>query len=351
MPSILAAASLLVAFGTIAQSPSEATSAEAAASAALGETAGGAASAASATLDPAAEENRSNSLLAPPPAGMKVASILAGGGGYQFKTDLSNGGSLALTRLAAGTQVRVAFTDQFSLGLNFGFRYDDYDWGGDVFPAVTPPSGGSLAPWGSIYTVGIGAIMNWQLDERWTLSAGPLFQFSGESDVDAGDAFSGGGIVGAAYRFDDDLLVGGGVGVLTRIEDDPLVFPQIVLDWRINDRFRLTTQGGPTAVVRQGIELVYTPAKPLEFALGGRAEYLRFRLGGQDVAPDGIGEEQSYPLWLRAGWRPLPQLRVDVYAGVTIWSEFKLSDSSGGVLGKDTLDPAPFVAAYVSWTF
>lgn len=300
-----------------------------------------------APVNPVTGQNTTNSLLAPPPPDQKITTIVVGGGGYQFRTDLDDGGSLALTRAVAGTQVRYAFTDTLALGLNFGFRFDRYEWGGDAFPALGP----SADPWRDIFTVGIGAVMNWQVDDRWTVSGGPIFQFSGESSVEAGDAFSGGGLVGAAYRVNDDLLIGGGVGVVTRIEDDPLVFPQIVLDWRISDAWRLTTRGGPTAVLRQALELVYAPDKQLEFAVGARGEYLRFRLDDQAIAPDGIGEEESVPMWLRASWKPLPRLRLDLYAGVTIWSQFTVSDSVGGVVARDTLEPAPFVAGYVSWTF
>jgi hypothetical protein len=276
------------------------------------------------------------------------AQVVVGGAAvYQFRTDFEDGGDLATTRLSLGTQFRFLFNEQLSLGLNLGYRFDRYEFGGNVFPSL----GTRVTPWRDIQTLGLGAVLVWRLDDRWTLSGGPIGQFSGEESVDAGDAASGGGLIAASYRFNESLLLGGGVGVLSRIEDDPAVFPIILVNWRITDELRLSSQGGPTAVLREGMELIWSPAPPLELALGARYEYVRFRLSEGNTFSDGIGEEMAIPVWLRASWIVTPSVRLDFFGGVAPWGEIKLSDSTGGVLAEADLDPAPFIAGYLSIQF
>lgn len=286
-------------------------------------------------------------LIAPPGAGMKSQVIVGGAAAYQFRTDFDDGGSLATTRFGLGTQFRLVFSEQLSLGLNLGYRFDRYSFNGDVFPSL----GSNVDPWRDIQTIGLGAVLVWRIDEQWTLSGGPIGQFSGEESVDVGDAASGGGLVAASYKVSDALLLGGGVGVLSRIEDDPLIFPVILVEWQINDSLRLSTRGGPTAVLREGLELIWSPVKQVELALGARYEYVRFRLGEGNTFSDGIGEEAAVPVWIRASWLATPNIRLDFFGGVAPWSEIKLSDSSGGVLAESDLDPAPFVAGYLSIRF
>jgi hypothetical protein len=306
----------------------------------------------SAVASPAAQadavlEDDARSLLAPPPTSKAVQGVIAGGGGYQFRTNFDDGGDLAITRFVAGAQFRLVFTEQVSLGLNLGYRFDRYEFGGNVFPAL----GSNVDPWRDIHTLGLGAIVNWAIDDRWSVSGGPIAQFAGESDVDVDDAASIGGIVATSYKVSDTLLLGGGIAVLSQIEDDVLVFPTILLDWKINDALRLTTRGGPTAVVRQGLELVYAPHKELEFAFGGRYETERFRLSSDNAFSDGVGEQSAVPIWLRASWLPMPTLRFDLFMGVTPWSQITLEDRDGNELAQDDVDWAPFVGGYVSWAF
>jgi len=286
-------------------------------------------------------------LIAPPPSGERAQAIVGGAAAYQFRTDFEDGGDLATTRFALGTQFRFAFSEQLSLGLNLGYRFDRYEFGGNVFPSLGP----GVNPWRDIQTVGLGAVLAWRLDDQWTLSGGPIGQFSGEESVDAGDAASGGGLIAASYRVSESLLLGGGVGVLSRIEDDPAVFPIILVEWRINDQLRLSTRGGPTAVLREGAELIWSPVKQLELALGARYEYVRFRLSEGNTFSDGIGEEQAIPIWLRASWLPTANIRLDFFGGLAPWGEIKLSDRSGDVLAEADLDPAPFIAGYLSIGF
>jgi hypothetical protein len=98
-----------------------------------------------------------------------------------------------------------------------------------------------------------------------------------------------------------DSTVGGGIGVLTQLEDDPLVFPVIIINWNFSEDWRVTSRlFGPAG--RQGAEVVWNFHKDWEAAFGAAYKDSRFRLDDSGVAPNGVGEETSIPVWLRLGY-------------------------------------------------
>ncbi|HMN97071.1 MAG TPA: hypothetical protein PKC43_11490 [Phycisphaerales bacterium] len=287
------------------------------------------------------------SLIAPPETEGPFKVIVAGTTGYQFRTDLDSGGDFALTRFAAGAQFRAKLAERISLGVELGYRFERYSFGGDVFPGL----GSGFRPWRDIHTVSLGIVPTFALDDRWTLSAGFIGQAAGEAQADVDDSTSLGGLVGVAYRVSDTLILGGGVAIVSPIEDDVKVFPTFLVEWKINEQLRVASRGGPTNVLGGGVELVYQPQSALEFAFGARWEYNRFRLTEDGSVPKGIGEVEGLPLWLRASWWPTDRIRLDLLGGVTVAGEMKLSDRDGGVLASSDFDPAPFVGLYLIWSF
>jgi len=288
-----------------------------------------------------------NSLLAPPDERPGFRTIVAGGARYQFKSDLDDGGDVSVTRVDTGVQSQFELTDRIGLGLNLGYRFDRYEFSNDSFGDLAL----GRAPWRDIHTLGLAAILNFELANRWTVSVGALGQFAGEAQADADDSFGYGGVVGVTHRFSDSLLIGLGVGILQPIEDDVKVFPSFVLEWKLNDVLRISTQAGPTAVLRDGIELVYSGVPSWELAFGANYETSRFRLTEDAVISEGIGEDTLIPLWLRASWVAHPSLRVHLFTGVTVYQEFTISDRDGRELTDDTADPALTLGAYVSYRF
>lgn len=321
--------------------------------AALGQTAPTAPPETTTSAPPAANSANSTgateatSLLAPPDERPGFKTIVAGGARYQFKSDLDDAGDVSVTRVDTGVQSQFELTERIGLGVNLGYRFDRYEFSNDSFGDL----GLGRAPWRDIHTLGLAAILNFELDDRWTVSVGALGQFAGEAQADAGDSFGYGGVIGVAHRFSDTLLVGLGVGVLQPIEDDVKLFPSFVLEWKLNEVLRVSTQAGPTAVLRDGIELVYNGLPNWELALGANYQTSRFRLTEDAAVSDGIGEDTMVPLWLRASWVALPGLRLHLFTGVTVYEEFTISDRNGLKLTDETVDPSLTVGAYVSYRF
>jgi hypothetical protein len=251
---------------------------------------------------------------------------------YLLETDLDGGGTVDIARINGAVGADFELSEDMKLGVNFALEFDKYDFGGvsDLGPD----------PWDDILFLTMGAQLQFALTDQWLLWGGPVVQFAREDGADWDDAVTGGGTIGATYIVNERLVIGGGVGIASKLEDDVLVFPVITLDWQIHDRWRLTSNAGPEGIVGVGLELVYEISDAWEAGFGGRYEYRRYRLDGSGTAPDGIGEETSFPLWGRISYTFNENFGLDLFLGVGLAGELKLENSSGVRLADADYDPA-----------
>jgi hypothetical protein len=266
--------------------------------------------------------------------------------GYEhlFETDLDGPGEFEVDRYGFRLGVQSRIGRDLELRARVGYQIADYDF------SSTPGFAG-VDPWDDIHTLSIGAELQWSLTNDWRIFAGPVFGFSREDGADWDDAFTGGGLFGATKIVNEDLVIGGGLVGTSRIEDDVLLVPIIILDWKINETLRLTTQGGVGLTGGTNLELVYTPGGNWEFGFGGQYAYRRFRIDGTGASDDGVGEDKSLPLWARASYRFNPNFSVDLYGGVALAGEVQIEDSGGHNIGDSDYDPAPFAGVAVRISF
>jgi hypothetical protein len=270
---------------------------------------------------------------------------VSGGAAYQLESDLDDGGDFSVFRAGADLSGDFTLSPTLRLGLGVGYGFDSYDFSSTTSLGVDP--------WEDIHTVNFSGRVGWDFADRWTAHFGGLVNFSGE-DAEWSDAVTGGGLIAASYKVTDSLTLGGGVGIVSQIEDDAQFFPVIIVDWKINEMFHLGTATRPTvpsATSRGGLEFICTPNDEWEFAVGGRYDVRRFRLDDEGVAPDGVGEDVSLPLWFRAGYKFNENIRFDAFTGFAAFSELTLDDSDGDELANDDADPALFFGGSVSIKF
>jgi outer membrane receptor protein involved in Fe transport len=265
-----------------------------------------------------------------------VRLFVEGGGVHQLETDLDAGGDFDVTRLFV--QPGITWTPDPRLSISFSGAYarDEYDFGGG-------PGFAALRPWEDVEGVRAGASIRWSLDDAWTIFAIPSLRFAAETGADLDDGLTGGAIAGASYRVNDRLSIGPGLGVFSDLEDSASVFPVLLLDWRITDTLSLRTGRGLGASRGPGLSLVWDFAEDWSLAIGGRFERFRFRLDDSGVAPDGVGEDESIPLFCGVTWTMSEQAEVSVIGGVSVAGELTLEDEDGRTLASDDYDPAGFV--------
>lgn len=257
----------------------------------------------------------------------KVTFSLTGEGSFTSDADLSDEGSVAVTRVGPLLGVRIApretsFFD-FSLGAEFSF----YDFDGATGLAADGDPADNFAE----YLV--GARYTGQVNEDWWWFAGGNASWAAEDGADLGDGFTASGIVGATYAVNERLSIGGGLVVRSRIEDDPLIYGLPVINWRINEQWTLET-------LSNSLRLTYAPSEDWAVYVAGGWESREYRLGDEGPLPDGVMRDDRIPIVLGAVIRPGENIELDIAAGSTVWSEFEFRDSTGAEIAEADADPA-----------
>ncbi|MBN2433011.1 MAG: hypothetical protein JXQ27_16185 [Acidobacteria bacterium] len=263
-----------------------------------------------------------------PGQGLGWSAFVEGAYLHQLSGDVDEGGRYDVDRAAIRAGVMWMPDFRRSVSLSFGYGFAGFDFEGNNGLA-------SLNPWDDVHSFGVGAFIRWGLDTRWTLFLAPTVRWTAEQGTDWGDAMTGGGFVGFAYRFGDRLTLGPGVGVLSELEDSASVFPVLFVNWRITDRLGLETGGGLGATQGPGLTLNYDVSPTWRLFMGGRYDKLRFRLDESGPAPAGVGGNRSVPLFGGVTVNLNAQARLTLMAGVDVGGELLLDDEDGRRLSAD----------------
>lgn len=267
---------------------------------------------------------------------------IEGGFAAQQEADFSDAaGGFSVDRefISAGLDYRWSFRD--SVGVSIGGGNADYDFSGTV----------GAAPWGKIEDRRISFSGRFALGETGSIFIIPTLRLNGESDARSSDSRSWGVMGGVAWRLDENLTIGPGIGVFGRIEDSTRVFPILLIDWNIGERWNLSTGRGLAASQGPGLTLSYRLAEAWSLRLTGRYEEIQFRLGDRGPAPGGVGTDQAIPLVLGAAWEPNPSVALSVFAGMEFGGGLELKDAAGRVLWTQDYDPAPLLGATFAFRF
>ena len=178
----------------------------------------------------------------------------------------------------------------------------------------------------------------------------PSLEMSGESGADFDESLGYGAVAAAIRRFDENLRLGVGLGAFRRIDKNSF-FPFLAVRWRITDRVTLANpfRAGPTGPA--GLELVVDLGDGWEIGAGGAWRSYRFRLDREGAVPNGIGETEQLPVFLRAGMQMRHTLRLDFYLGAALAGELTLKNSAREDLVVDDFDAAPFAGVSLSGEF
>jgi len=279
------------------------------------------------------------------------STFLVGGGVvWQAPATFTGGGDLSILRAYGAVDVSTPVDRGMavSAGIEWDGNWYDFGTGTPLGNAI-----GGADPWDTIVnaTVNLGTTI--RVDSDWTVLLQGFVSTNGEDGAEFSDTITGGGFGAFSYRMGPDFNLGLGIIGSSRIEDDPLIVPVILIDWELEQGIRLSNVDAPQAFpTGPGIELVFDVSKECHVAFGGRWSYQRFRLddAGPAARSDGVGEDQSIPLWVRSGWRR-GAARMDVVFGFNAMQELTISDSSGDQLAAADMNPAILLGAFFSVDF
>jgi len=251
---------------------------------------------------------------------------------YSGSSDIDGGGDVS----SWGVVVRGGADRSFGAGHRVGFAvtYDYADYSFD-----NPKAFGGVAPWGAVRRYGVAVPLAFNLGDGWMLGASPSVDWLGETGADQGESLSYGALLSAMRVFADGNRIGFGAGVYRRLEETS-VFPVLLIDWRLADRWRLINPLPTGPFGGAGLELDYLMDSGWSLGLGAAYRNLRFRLSETGPVPNGIGEERGVPVFLRASKRLDQGITLRLYAGVVTGGELRVESPSGSVLRQVDVDPA-----------
>lgn len=254
--------------------------------------------------------------------------------GAQLDADLDGGGDFSFYRVQAAVGLNTRLADRLRLDTALAYEFDSYEFDG----------GGSLAgldPWDDVHGFRVRALFSYSIDRQWSVFGGPFVTWAGEEGADFSEAFTAGGLAGFRYQRDRDHAIGFGFAAQSQLEDNTAFFPIILLDWKLNDRWKLQnsdydlgSSGGA------GIELTYLPSHAWEFGVGAQYSTRRFRLDDEGVAPGGVGDHDALPLYAAARWNPNRRVQLTGFVAVIAWGQLELQDSNGLTIAEEDNDPA-----------
>lgn len=258
---------------------------------------------------------------------------------YQGTADLDAGGDFDVSRVSVLAGLAGEIGGGNRAGVTLNYDYGDYSFS-------NPVRFGGVAPWNIVQHYGVSVPLSFALRDDWSLGITPSVDWFKENGADSGESLAWGGFVLATRRFADGNRLGFGIGVFEQIEKTS-VFPLLIVDWRLSDRWRLVNPlpTGPTGAA--GLELDYRFDSGWSVGLGAAYRSVRFRLSSRGPVPDGVGEERGVPVFVRGTYNFDQQASLHLYAGVVAAGELRVYDPSGNKLRDDDFDPAPLLGATV----
>ncbi len=256
---------------------------------------------------------------------------------YQGNAGLDRSGDFSVTGVVMRGGVSYDFGGGSRAGISLNYDHFDYSFS-------TPESLGIRPPWGVVERYGVTIPLAFNIGDGWILGAAPSFDWFKENGANTNDALSWGATVSSTKRFKDGNRLGLGVGAFAGIEKTT-VFPFLVVDWRLSDRWRVVNPlpSGPTGPA--GLELDYRFDGGWTAGVGAAWRVLRFRLSDTGPTPGGIGQERGVPVFLRVSRNFTDQLALHLYGGVVVAGQLRLENASGGRLREENFDPAPLFGA------
>lgn len=254
-------------------------------------------------------------------------------GVYQFETDLDSGGDVRWTEGVVSGSVIRQLTPQLSAGVSLRYDYETWGFG-------NPVAFGGKAPWENLLAPNIAGTLTYAIAPSLLLAVAPSFGWSYESGANASDAKVYGAIFSATKVVKSGLAVGIGASIVRQI-DETKVFPYVILQWQIDERWRVANpfRAGPAGGA--GLEVEYTIDNDWGIAAGGAYRSYRFRLNGDGAAADAIGENRYFPVFARLTRKLGARTNLDFYAGVSVRGRVSVDDGQDTEVVRDDYRTTP----------
>jgi len=259
--------------------------------------------------------------------GFETTGFLA----HQSEANLSGAGDLRITRKAMRAGAMYRFPNGTAAGLTLGFGQQSYHFGGGAAPL-----------WEDAHALVLSAPMQFPLQNGARVFAAPQVRQTYERGARSSDSTTYGVFAGVSWQLSDRLRIGPAFGAFSKLEGSGAeAFPALIVDWKITDRWTLSTGSGVAATQGPGLRLSYTYSDALDLGIGVRLEQAEFRLDDSGLAPGGVGEDRSIPVVLSVDYKPNPGFALSAFAGAAFEGELTVEDADGTGVSTQSYDTAP----------
>ncbi len=256
----------------------------------------------------------------------------------QFNTNLNSGGGFGWSYASASLGLLNNVSPVTTVGVSLRYETEFWNWSN-----MQAYNLGGKNPWGTIQSPGVSFIYSHKFDSNWKLNLIPTIESNAEQGAELGNSLTYGTIVNASKQLSPTLNLGLGTGVFRQI-DTNRIFPFVVIDWKITDRWNLNNPfpGGPAGGA--GLELSY--AVTPQFKISGGAAYrsYRFRLNNSSAYAGGVGQNKFVPIFARFSYAFDRTTLLDLYTIANIGGSVSAIDQSGNTVLTTNYKTAPAIA-------
>lgn len=257
---------------------------------------------------------------------------------HQLNTDLKASGSFGRSNASASFGLIKPVSSNTSVGISVRYESEFWNWSN-----MQSYSASGKNPWSTINTPALSLVYSHKLDSDWRLNIAPTVESSGEQGTSLSNSLTFGGILNASKQLSPTLNLGLGTGVFRQI-DTVRIFPYLVVDWKITDRWNLNNPfpGGPAGGA--GLELTYAATPNFKVSGGAAYRSYRFRLNDSSAYAGGIGQNRFVPIFAKFSYAFDRQTRLDLYALANVGGALSATNSGGSTVLNTNYKTAPAIA-------
>jgi hypothetical protein len=152
-----------------------------------------------------------------------------------------------------------------------------------------------------------------KVSDHWGVFAGALLIDAGQYGADSTTTY--GGFGGVIWRPDKSFTLRFGLGARTQLEDDVQALPAIWMEWKIDERTRLTSQGN-------NIRFEYDINRAWCIKLDAAYETRAYRLDSDGPGPRAVFRDNQVPVTARIEFVPHAATRFEAWVGANLSREF-----------------------------
>ena len=256
----------------------------------------------------------------------------------QLNTNLNTGGSFGWAWASASVSLIKPVSSATTVGASI--RYDSQFWNWSNMESY---GNGGKSPWSTINTPALSLIYSHKLDSDWKLNLVPTLESSAEQGANLNDSLTYGTIFSASKQLSPTLNLGLGTGIFRQI-DTNRIFPYLVIDWKISDRWNLNNPfpGGPTGGA--GLELTYSATTNFKVSGGAAYRSYRFRLNNSGPYAGGVGQNKFIPVFAKFSYAFDRTTILDLYTIANVGGSISATNVNGNTAFSTNYKTAPAIA-------